>query len=309
MVLPVIEMESKEAQRWRFVHAGVRETLNLKLVREEAGQLVHEKLYAVAEDGIAYGYRSDVDSMILQPGYRADLLIRSELSEGLEKDTLYLIDANSQILDDVDTNEYESEKVLAIIVLNPESQQPLARELPSSEALAQYAPYPSLVDQPVTADMQYINFEIKPGDTTLFQINNVSFDHKNPPRTLGLNNIQEWTLTSSLGGHPFHIHVNHFQVQQHFVKVNGQWEDQNIKPIWKDTYFVPSTDSIIIKSVYKNFIGDFVLHCHILDHEDQGMMECVRIDSANRISTFLLDRGIQFCGPGYNNSVSKNTLP
>ncbi|SHK66606.1 Multicopper oxidase with three cupredoxin domains (includes cell division protein FtsP and spore coat protein CotA) [Reichenbachiella agariperforans] len=306
MVLPVIEIESEEAQRWRFVHAGVRETLNLKLIKSKEGKVIHEKLYAIAEDGIAYGYRSDIDSMLLQPGYRADLLVQAKLTDGLGQDTLYLIDASSPVLDETNTDEYESERVLALVVLKAKTTKPVARQLPTSVALRQYAPYPSLVNVPVTDTMQYVNFEIKPGDTTLFQINNVSFDHSNPPRTLGLNNIQEWTLTSSLGGHPFHIHINHFQIQERYTKGNNQWIKQQVKPIWKDTYFVPSSDSIVLKTVYKDFVGDFVLHCHILDHEDQGMMQCVRIDSANTIGNYLLDQGIEFCGPQYTNSLTSN---
>ena len=35
--------------------------------------------------------------------------------------------------------------------------------------------------------------------------------------------------------------------------------------------------TVIVRTRYERYIGDFVLHCHILDHEDQDMMENVRI--------------------------------
>ena len=305
MTIPVIEMQSEEVQRWRFIHAGVRETINLKLGSLKGDTLIFEKLYAIAEDGIAYGYRSDVDSMILQPGYRADLLIQSTLEQGKSKDTLFLFDLETGALDG---DNLESDKILAMVVLSAPNGNPVATQLPSSEDLAGYAPFPSLVDVPVTDSMQYVKFNIIPRKPkpALYQINGVSFNHENPPRTLTLNKIQEWTLTSGLAGHPFHIHINHFQVQQYFSRdsVTAPWVDQKIAPIWKDTYYVGQNDSIIMKTVYKNFIGDFVLHCHILDHEDQGMMQCVRIDSANTIIDFLDSRGIRFCGPEYSNSLS-----
>ena len=46
---------------------------------------------------------------------------------------------------------------------------------------------------------------------------------------------------------------------------------------WKDTLFVDKGKSVKVRMRYETFDGDFVLHCHILDHEDQGMMETVRI--------------------------------
>ncbi|MFY0598593.1 MAG: multicopper oxidase domain-containing protein [Cyclobacteriaceae bacterium] len=310
-VLPVIEMESEEVQRWRFIHAGVRETINLRLARTVGDSIEFSLIYAIAQDGIAYGYRSDVDSMILQPGYRADLLIQEFLGD-VPQDTLYLVDGSSTELYGENN---ESSKVLAVIVLKPKSGKPIATTLPSSEMLTPYAPYPSLVDKEVTDLMEYVNFVIIPeswpeaNDTTRFQINGVAFDHLNPPRTLTLNKIQEWTLTSSLADHPFHIHVNHFQLMKkwHRSSPTDPWIEQEISHIWKDTYFVEQNDSIIIKTVYKDFIGDFVIHCHILDHEDQGMMQCVRVDSAGVINNYLLDNGIKFCGPEYNNSLSSLT--
>jgi FtsP/CotA-like multicopper oxidase with cupredoxin domain len=49
-------------------------------------------------------------------------------------------------------------------------------------------------------------------------------------------------------------------------------------PIWKDTISLPSDGTAVkIRSRYLRFKGKFVLHCHILDHEDQGMMLLVEI--------------------------------
>ena len=47
--------------------------------------------------------------------------------------------------------------------------------------------------------------------------------------------------------------------------------------VWKDTLFVKQGYSIVVRTRYSDFVGDFVIHCHILDHEDQGMMQNVRI--------------------------------
>jgi FtsP/CotA-like multicopper oxidase with cupredoxin domain len=59
-----------------------------------------------------------------------------------------------------------------------------------------------------------------------------------------------------------------------------------LKGLWKDTLFIknlaqqgwPSGEyTIVVRTRYERYIGDFVLHCHILDHEDQGMMQNIRI--------------------------------
>lgn len=114
-------------------------------------------------------------------------------------------------------------------------------------------------------------------------------------RQLQVGQTDEWELTSAgFGGHPFHIHVNPFQI----VKIlNPQGKDvseaiapedpvnpvlddvqyRGMKGQFKDTLFVKQNYTYIIRSHYKKFEGDFVQHCHILDHEDQGMMETVRV--------------------------------
>jgi L-ascorbate oxidase len=105
-------------------------------------------------------------------------------------------------------------------------------------------------------------------------------------RLLTLGSTDEWTLTSFRFGHPFHIHVNPFQI----VEVrNPAGEDvsgpgdpnanqyANLKGTWKDTIFVQEGFVVKFRTRYERYIGDYVLHCHILDHEDQGMMQNVRV--------------------------------
>jgi len=53
----------------------------------------------------------------------------------------------------------------------------------------------------------------------------------------------------------------------------------NLKGVWKDTLVVQSKVTITARTKYRRYIGDFVLHCHILDHEDLGMMATVNVRS------------------------------
>ncbi|WP_041233071.1 multicopper oxidase domain-containing protein [Cylindrospermum stagnale] len=52
----------------------------------------------------------------------------------------------------------------------------------------------------------------------------------------------------------------------------------NDELIWRDTLLVRQGEPVNIRSRYTLFTGEFVLHCHILDHEDLGMMKFVKIE-------------------------------
>lgn len=281
MTLPVIHMAPGEVQRWRMIHGGIRESLNIKVLSKSDGTFNVETLHVIAEDGIAYGERVDQDSMLLQPGYRADLLVR--FPKAKTKDTLYLFDDRSQALGSFNVKDTESPKLLAIVVIGEESSQ-VEKRLPNSKELLAYAPYKSLVDVPVTTkEVEKVKFNIilnDPPGRERFVINGHEYEHDSV-RILRLGDVQEWELCSGLSHHPFHIHVNHFQIIKKFKgdDKNG-WEEQPVRHTWKDTYTVSKGEKVIIKTHYKDFTGDFVLHCHILLHEDLGMMERVRIDSS-----------------------------
>jgi len=48
-------------------------------------------------------------------------------------------------------------------------------------------------------------------------------------------------------------------------------------PVWRDTVKIPGCGFVKMRTRYTDFIGTFVQHCHILDHEDQGMMQLIDI--------------------------------
>ena len=92
-------------------------------------------------------------------------------------------------------------------------------------------------------------------------------------------NYEEWTIINrSFSDHPFHIHVNPFLV----THING---DPLPEPEWRDTILIPAaTGSMDINQAdygtvtFRTFFdpivtGSFVMHCHILTHEDVGMMQ------------------------------------
>ena len=97
-----------------------------------------------------------------------------------------------------------------------------------------------------------------------FFINGRSFDHHRVDTRVRLNSTEEWEIVNTgMMDHPFHIHTNPFQV----LASPG---DPGV--VWRDTLIIPHGQTKRIRIRFADFAGRTVYHCHILDHEDLGMM-------------------------------------
>ncbi|HMG89345.1 MAG TPA: multicopper oxidase domain-containing protein [Chryseolinea sp.] len=80
-----------------------------------------------------------------------------------------------------------------------------------------------------------------------------------------------WEFDNSTGDevHPMHIHGVQFQVLQ---RIGGRNELDVMEKGWKDTVLVMAGERVRIIMTFPEYRGLFVLHCHNLEHEDDGMM-------------------------------------
>jgi FtsP/CotA-like multicopper oxidase with cupredoxin domain len=99
-----------------------------------------------------------------------------------------------------------------------------------------------------------------------------------------LSATEEWTLANDTpsGGpaHPFHIHINPFQIVEWFdpalpmpttgVKMAKPW-------VWWDNFAIPVGGWVKMLTRFVDYTGTYVFHCHILGHEDRGMMYMVNV--------------------------------
>lgn len=117
-------------------------------------------------------------------------------------------------------------------------------------------------------------------------INDGLFDEMKINYSPAVNTAEEWTIVNQTTcGHPFHIHVNSYEV----IEVNGV----AVPPTVWDTFMVPPAQtegfipgqfdnykpagSIKIRIRFREWTGKSVFHCHILTHEDTGMMNNILI--------------------------------
>jgi FtsP/CotA-like multicopper oxidase with cupredoxin domain len=112
--------------------------------------------------------------------------------------------------------------------------------------------------------------------TAGFKIDNARYDMDCFNHEVELNTSEEWTLQNKpFGGgsvpHPFHIHVNPFQLKGDKINPDGPDDWTNYR--WWDTIAIIPNQNRVIRHRFTDYPGEFVIHCHILVHEDLGMMQ------------------------------------
>jgi FtsP/CotA-like multicopper oxidase with cupredoxin domain len=120
----------------------------------------------------------------------------------------------------------------------------------------------------------------------LCPVPNISCQNFNDRRAWGyrsdrvgtVNTSERWEIVA-FDGHPFHMHINPF-----LVCPNNSDKEPNFAH-WRDTFWVQVDDGPRdLMMDFRKFTGQFVLHCHKLNHEDQGMMELVELCDAGDTS-------------------------
>jgi suppressor of ftsI len=125
----------------------------------------------------------------------------------------------------------------------------------------------------VPAMKRTLKFDIDAsGQPVKFTIDGKTFDHHRVDVVAKLGTVEEWRIENpSADDHPFHIHINDFVV----THTNDRPE---AFPHFQDTAVIPRNGSITIRQKFADFSGMWVFHCHILGHEDAGMMGTIRVD-------------------------------
>lgn len=98
-------------------------------------------------------------------------------------------------------------------------------------------------------------------------INSRAYDINRVDEQIQLGDVEIWELFSEMMAHPFHIHGVHFEVLSRNGVAPGPL-DQG----FKDTVLVDGSVELLVRFTQPAKDVPFMYHCHILEHEDHGMM-------------------------------------
>jgi FtsP/CotA-like multicopper oxidase with cupredoxin domain len=253
-VNPTLTMRPGEVQRWRIVNADAIDYFDLALV-DAQGKALKDGLKFLARDGITLPKLEARDSQIMVPGNRFEILVQAPNEPGQFTLTGRTADGFGQ--PDIG--------FLTVNVSGDPIQMGLPTGLPS-----QLEP---IADKEVT-----VKKTVKYGSwSNSMVVNGESFQDGPNEMDLELDSVAEWTVQNlSDQDHAFHIHTNPFYV----VAEN---EVPVTTPAFYDTYPIPpaisqdTPGSITVRMRPERFTGKIVQHCHILPHEDAGMMGVVHL--------------------------------
>ena len=106
------------------------------------------------------------------------------------------------------------------------------------------------------------------GAGPVMAINGRPFDMSRVDANVSMGSVELWQIGSQMMGHPFHVHGTQFQI----LSMNGQRPPAHMQG-WKDTVIVAREAEILVPFSQPALRDSaFMFHCHILEHEDAGMM-------------------------------------
>lgn len=309
---PVLEMKPNETQMWRFVNACHQAWIPLDANSPTGLQWVQ-----TAQDGVQLNplnYNPDPNAVTntfpvpaktffiggkwlstgsLAPGNRVDLLVRAPSTAGNYNVTfgggtlLFTVKVTGTA---VTATPFPSQAQFPTMpgfladIVPPVGM--LKREIRFNTTRTQFtSPSPTPAPQgtpggrnPTNAPAPFI-----PNAAPMHTINGKQFSGE-IDQYMKLGATEEWTLFNDTpaGGaaHPFHIHINPFQIVQWFdpalnlppsgVPMAKPW-------VWWDTFAIPPGGWVKMFTRFVDYTGTYVFHCHILGHEDRGMMQLVNV--------------------------------
>jgi FtsP/CotA-like multicopper oxidase with cupredoxin domain len=285
----VIKMKPEERQLWRVVNASAITYLNLAVLFNRTPQ----QLGLVAVDGEPIDQNGKDDFVDWQthigvpPGARMEFIVK-----GPPVGTAGLL--VTRTVDTGSGGENDPNRALATITPSEDATEPRSTLDSSPDRLpASVEPWLGNVTPVRTRRLYFSEKLLDPNDpnsATTFYITvdgqaPAPFDPSSgvPNIVVKQGDVEDWIIENrSTELHAFHIHQVHFMLLDYLgTSVN--------EPFLRDTVNIPfyngrtlAYPSVRLRMDFRdpNTVGTFVYHCHLLEHEDGGMMGLIRVEPA-----------------------------
>jgi FtsP/CotA-like multicopper oxidase with cupredoxin domain len=283
-----IEMKPGERQLWRVLNASAITYLNLEVLIRRTPQ----PLGLVAMDGVPMSHGDmQSDSVNVQthiglpPGARAEFIVTAPA----EGETGLLV---TRTVDTGPGGENDPNRMLAKIVTSSSAPEPRSRLRSSPSSL--FSSTKAWLGDVSPVRVRHLYFSEKladPNDPTSAVEFYLTVDGQEP-KMFDMNSdipdiiakqgtVEDWIIENRSNElHAFHIHQLHFLL----LEYAGRHVNEDFL---RDTVNVPYYDghalaypSVRLRMDFRdpNIVGTFVYHCHLLEHEDKGMMGSIRVD-------------------------------
>ena len=280
---PFINMKPGERQFWRVANATLQDFIPLKvLINSKA-----EKLELIALDGYPLNHTRNVESVLIPPAGRAEFIVTGPPVGGFGEFSVGPYDTGPTGNPDLSVLLASINPVGGSLTGNAASAQPLSSD-ENSHAPAARMKWSDLDNVKVTAERKLYFSEEFGGTngpiqfyvTVEGQQQKVFEPDEKPVIKTKVGAVEDWTIENrALETHAFHIHQIHFKL----LEVNGKRVPNNDMldtvtiPYWTGTGPYPS---VKVRMDFRDptIAGIFVFHCHILLHEDLGMMHKIEVD-------------------------------
>lgn len=246
-VMPTLTIRAGEVQRWRIVNASAARVYRLAL---EGHTFLH-----VANDGGLFEKPVEVSEIVLATGERVELLVRATGAPG-SRAMLRALPYDRYIPQTRPPTWNTARDLLALQYTIAASVTPV--RLPTT-----LRPVPPIDTTGVTTRRLMV--------LTQGMINGQLMDPDRVDVESTIGTVEIWEIENLVGmDHPFHLHGFQFQV----LERNGVPEPFRS---WKDVVNVPKHGTARFIVRYDTYRGKWMFHCHILSHEDHGMMGILQV--------------------------------
>jgi len=266
-------MQPSDREFWRIANASSNQFLQLQVHASD----LPKKLQLISLDGVALDKPQDLETIVIPPAGRAEFIVPGPPAGEVEQFVNLGFDTGPG-------GDFNPPVLLATVTA---STMAPARKIPVSTRSAKVTRFANLASQTPTAERKLYFSEDDSGAfyiTVQGQTPKV-YNPDDPPSIVTHEGaVEDWILENrSTEVHAFHIHQIHFLL----MEKNGQpvpvpsVRDTVVVPYWDGVS--PQYPSIKVRMDFRDpeIQGIFLYHCHILDHEDGGMMSKIQVLPAN----------------------------